>query len=250
MSTRKFFQTFGLVMSAFVFVALDFSVALAGDPPMGGLPWSRTGAWPTANPLSVGQTWAGGFSSSAATPIPVPIAPVIAPTPTLANRAPLIAPVVAPSIVPTVLPTPAPQIPAPSVPGIIGGLSNLLAADDMFRALDPGATAWYRIGVDGEHMDVWLDANPHLNVTLSIFAPGQFQRPMGRGTPDKTDPTRLVWSGGNWREHGDWIAQITNYNPVAVQYKVGTNTQAGGAKSCYSYWEHIGADPVYWTECK
>jgi len=99
-------------------------------------------------------------------------------------------------------------------------------------------------------MDVWLDAVPQSGVRMAIYAPESSDQPVGVGTPDKADPTRLLWSGGHWSGEGAWYALITNDNTAAVQYRVISNQQDIGKKTCWSYWEYIGENPVYWTKCQ
>jgi hypothetical protein len=113
-----------------------------------------------------------------------------------------------------------------------------------------GGTAWFLIGSGNVHMDVWLDAEPHLNVDLAIYAPNGGDVPVGRGTFDHANPDRLVWSGGNWNADGNWYALITNANSVILNYEISSSQREIAPKSCDSYWEYIGSAHVYWTKCK
>ena len=98
-------------------------------------------------------------------------------------------------------------------------------------------------------MDVWLDANPLGGVSMAIYAPNGSDTPIGRGTPDNSNPPRLVWSGGHWQGEDNWYALITNSNPVPVQYRIQSTARDISNKTCFSYWEYIGTALVYWTKC-
>jgi hypothetical protein len=203
---------------------------------------------------------------------PTPLPPVVQPQPIYFPPTPL--PPVAPqSIAPTplpvalsssyVAPTPLPPVsslaypnnPAPATippaPVTYGGTSqsNALEPSDSFRTLNAGASVWYRIGTNGTHIDVWLDANPLGGVSMAVFAPNGSDKPIGYGTPDHSDTPRLIWSGGHWQGEGNWYAKITNGSSVPVQYQIQTSAKDISNKSCYSYWEYIGTALVYWTKC-
>ncbi len=238
---------------------------LAFDPPTwpDGLPWGLPTAmpWPTARPLGVGESWS---------PL-IPGAPVFTPTPTptpivakpVAPIVPVAPVVVSPPNIPVVIvtPIPAPIVQQPSTnPStnplaiMTGGNSPLtpLDATGAWLVLDAGASVWYRIGSGGVQMEVFLDADTVNNVALSIYSPGQLGKPVGKGTPYTKDNSRLYWNGGHWNADGDWLAQVTNYNPMAIHYRVTSSARDISNKSCHGYWERIGSNPypIFWTICE
>ena len=248
-----------------LFTSLPASPAYAFDPPWpAGLPWPTTVPWPTANPLTIGVPWspsAQSFPVYVTTPVPpavtlpvprpLPIPPVIV---SGGAPQPAIPPVVVSAGVPQPAIPPSSNSVAPSIaPPMLdsGGSTKASAyvAGDNWRSLSAGASAWYRIGTSGEHMDVWLDASPHTGVSMAIFAPDGGDRPIGQGSPFNADPTRLFWSGGHWSGDGFWYARISNDSPVSVLYRVTSSQQDISNRSCFSYWEHIRTALVYWTEC-
>lgn len=203
---------------------LIVSSALAFEPPNpAGIPWATT-PWPTARPLSVGETWSPGMpgtqpgSGVPLAPTPVPGAPLAQPPPAQVS----------------------------------GGASpyTALTANGWWQLLDAGASAWYKVGSGGAHMDVFLDADPSNSLSMAIYAPHEFGKPIGRGSPYQLDRTRLVWSGGNWRADGDWLALVTNNTAMPVRYKLTSSAQDISGKACYSYWEYIGKNYVYWSICQ
>ena len=236
---------------------------IAYDPPTWpqGLPWGMPTVmpWPTARPLSVGETWSPPVPGNSVAPGAV-IPPSIVPQPVVSPVPLVISPVIH-SVPPVVNPIPVVIVPQPTAapiaqdilaPIISGGSSpaNPINPTGSWQLLESGANVWYRIGTGGVQMQVFLDTDPpNNNVTLSIYAPGQLNKPIGKGTPYTLDRTRLVWNGGHWNSNGDWLAVITNYNPMAVRYKITSSAQDISNKTCHSYWEKIGNNPVYWTIC-
>lgn len=245
-----------LMLAAFAFavllVGLPASSAYAFDPPWpAGLPWPTTVPWPSASPLTIGVPWspsAQAFPVYVATPVPPAV------TFPLAGPSPVPPVVVSGSVLPPFV-RPSSDIAAssvaPPIQNIPGGstIATAYVAGDTWRTLGVGGVAWYRIGASGEHMDVWLDASPQNGVSMSIFAPNGGDHPIGQGTSYNADPTRLFWAGGHWNGDGYWYARITNNSPVSVLYRVTSSQQDISNRSCWSYWEHIGSAPVYWTEC-
>jgi hypothetical protein len=126
---------------------------------------------------------------------------------------------------------------------------NLMTPTDAWQTINPGASAWHKIGSGGFHISVFLDAKPLDGINMDIFAPGQLEQPIGRGTLQSATG-QLVWAGGHWQSEGDWLARVTNRTLTAVQYKLSSSTKDISNKSCYSYWEYIGNQPYYWTECR
>jgi hypothetical protein len=272
MKTNTIVHLLALVGLAFVLLlaVMPTSSAYAFEPPWpAGIPWPTTVPWPTANPLQIGVPWSPSQQTYPVY-IPTPVPPVVqqpiysapAPLPPVAPQASAptpLPPVMLPSYY--AAPTPLPPIssqsypsnPPPAVippaPVTYSGStrSDALEPSDSFRTLNAGASVWYRIGTSGTHIDVWLEANPLGGVSMAIYAPNGSNQPIGRGTPDNSG--RLVWSGGHWEGEGNWYAQITNSNPVAVQYRIQTSGRDVSNKSCYSYWEYIGTNRVYWTSC-
>jgi hypothetical protein len=175
----------------------------------------------------------------------VPVAPA-------ANPIPLI--ILPPVPVAPIVVNPVPSAPHPStLPLVSGGASptNPLNPTDAWQLLESGASVWYRIGTGGVQMEVFLDVDPpNSNVPLLIYAPAQLDKPIGRGTPYAPDRTRLVWNGGHWNANGDWLALVTNYNPMAVRYHLASSARDISNKTCHSYWEKIGTTPVFWTVCE
>ena len=184
--------------------------------------------------------------------------PALKPTPTLIRVTTTV------TSIPTLMPTPT-QKPLPTsrlvrptakpvaqgVPQIASGTSptNPLRPSDAWQTLGAGAQVWYQVGHGGVHIDVLLQAKPLDGVTIDVFAPNQLGQPIGRGTMQKA-LGGLVWAGGHWNAEGDWLAQIRNNNSTAVQYKLSSNVKDISNKTCESYWEFIGTEPVYWTVCE
>lgn len=127
--------------------------------------------------------------------------------------------------------------------------SNPLIPGDSWHLLASGASVWYKVGNGGDHMDVFLEANPLDGMTFEVFTPDNLQRPIGQGSLDNTR-SRLVWAGGHWNSSGDWLARVNNANPMAVQYKLTSSTRVIGMCDSVSYWEWIGKNLVYWTRCR
>jgi len=146
---------------------------------------------------------------------------------------------------------PAPPVasPAPLTTRAGANPSNPMTPADAWLALGAGERVWYVVGSGGVHMDVFLEAKPLDGVTMEVYAPGQFDHPIGQGT-FQTATGALVWAGGHWQAEGDWLARVINANPAPVQYKLTSSARDISSKSCYSYWENIGSEPVYWTECR
>ncbi len=191
----------------------------------------QMGSSPTAVPRSVPPT---------PTRSPQPVA-VATPTRALTTQRPA-APRALPLAAATSLPQPR-AVPAGVLP------STPLVPGDAWQTLTPGASVWYRIGKGGDHIDARLEAKPLDGMAMDVFAPGNLERPIGRGTLQRgTDG--LAWSGGHWDSAGDWLAKITNGSPASVQYRVVSATNTIGTCDSISYWETLGGAPVYWTRCK
>jgi hypothetical protein len=218
------------VLFALTLMMIAVSSVLAFDPPTGpsGIPWPTTMPWPTARPLAVGERWSpnapSGEPSFSVPPVSNPVTASVS----------------------VALPK------QPQASQVSGGTSpfNALEPTGAWQLLDAGASVWYRVGTGGVHMDVFLDADPPDSVSMAIYAPREFGKPIGRGTPYQLDRTRLVWSGGNWRANGDWVALLTNNLPMTARYKITSSGQDISNKSCYGYWEYIGTQYVYWTICQ
>lgn len=232
MKTKRFLSGCAFVALAFGWLSISATSVFAEDPRPQGLPFSAM-PWPTARPLRVGETWSPSISTSTSNPpaasssIPIVVIPQH-PAPAQAN------------VLPATNPAPVSSGTSPS---------NALNSTGHWETLGAGAVVWYRIGSGGVHMTVFLDAIPMSNVSMQVFAPNQFHKPVGYGASSK-DGTRLVWAGGHWKAHGDWVAKITNGNPVPLRYRLTSSAVDISNKSCYSYWEWIGPNYVYWTECR
>ncbi len=146
---------------------------------------------------------------------------------------------------------PAPPVASPVPITVRAGDSpaHALVPADAWLTLGAGARVWYVIGSGGVHMDVSLEAKPLDGITMEVYAPGQLDQPIGHGTY-QTATGRLVWAGGHWQSEGNWLARVINGNPAPVQYKLTSSAKDISNKSCYSYWENIGDQRVYWTECR
>jgi len=228
MKTQKIFQSTTIMVLVMMCVIGMTTVVRAADPwPWGQIfPWPTTTPWPTARALSVGERFTFGWAVFPATPMPASSAPMSSSRPP-ANFAP---PVVT-----------APNGDSPA---------NAMTADGGSRTLAPGASAWYKIGNGGEHIEVSLDANPLSGMALYVYAPGNTSDPIGQGSLQKSTG-RLTWAGGHWRSEGAWLARVANNNPMAVQYTLTSSGQAIGNKSCYGYWENLPTGQrIYWTECQ
>jgi len=240
MKTYLAFHLLGALLCALLLGAV--TTVGAAEPQPQGLPWFTLTPWPTPRVLQVGERFSIVGLVGAPTPVSVPAPRVIAAPP--ANFAP--------RVVPMIQPTPIP--PANAAPPVVSrdGTSptSALSADGATRTLAAGASVWYKIGSGGQHLDVFLDANPLSGMSLEVFAPGNLSTPIGRGTLQNSTG-RLVWAGGHWRSQGDWFARVTNHNPMAVQYTLTSSARDISNKSCYSYWEYFpNGAYVYWTECQ
>jgi hypothetical protein len=232
MTTRKIFQSVTIIVLPLI-VILGMSTAVrAADPPWPwGLPWLTATPWPTPRILQLGERFTLGAVIVPATPVPV--------SPNIVAPAPPGLPINSPS-----------NFAPPVVARTGDSPTNALSADGGSRSLAAGASVWYRIGSGGDHMEVFLDANPLSGMALSVYAPGNASDPIGQGTLQKSSG-RLVWAGGHWRSEGDWLARVANSNPMAVQYTLTSSARSIGKKSCYSYWENYPTGQrVYWTECE
>ncbi|MBM3127799.1 MAG: hypothetical protein FJ009_04090 [Chloroflexi bacterium] len=263
MKTRSFLQGLVTIVFALLMLVGMATTARAADPwPWGqGLPWLTTTPWPTPRPLNIGERFTVSGIVRAPTPVIVHAPRAVpavnsAPVPP-ANFAPRVAPAVSPAPVPPAnfAPRVAPAVsPAPVAPPVSSrdGASptSALSADGAQRTLGAGASAWYKIGSGGQHIDVFLDAKPLSGMALAVFAPGNLSDPIGQGTLQNSSG-RLVWAGGHWKSEGDWLARVTNQNPMAVQYTLTSSGRDISKKSCYSYWEsYPNGARVYWTECQ
>lgn len=258
MKTRSFLQVLVTIVFALLMLVGMATTARASDPrPWGqGLPWLTTTPWPTPRPLNIGERFSVLGIVSAPTPVIVQ-APrhFSAPPVNFAPRAvPVVSPAPAPPVnfAPRVVPvaSPAPVPPAPVFSHNGASPSSALSADGALRTLGAGASAWYKIGSGGQHIDVFLDAKPLSGMALAVFAPGNLSDPIGHGTLQNSSG-RLVWAGGHWKSEGDWFARVTNQNPMAVQYTLTSSGHDISKKSCSSYWENYpNGARVYWTECQ
>jgi hypothetical protein len=226
------------------------------DGPVQGLPLGVATPWPAAQPLKLGQSFAPAQPLSpviSAPMVPLSQPPPVAVLPLNTNPAviyvtPGPSQVTVPSAPIISVPPASSQIVAPIVNS--GSTPNdALTPTGTWQTLGAGSAVWYLIATGGPHIDVWMTSEPHLNVTLDIFAPNQSNVPIGRGTPLKSDPTTMIWSGGSWRTNGNWYARVTNYYPAPIQYQLTSSATQIGTKDCVSYWEYIGPNPAYWTKC-
>jgi hypothetical protein len=146
---------------------------------------------------------------------------------------------------------PVPAVASPAHPAARVGddPANPLTPADAWRTLGAGERVWYIVGSGGVHMDVFLEAKPLDGVTMEVYAPGLLDQPIGQGT-FQAATGRLVWAGGHWQSEGAWLARVINGNSVPIQYKLTSSVKDVAGKSCYSYWENIGTERVYWTECR
>ncbi len=275
MKAQSFLQVFALLAVVLALLVLGMPAptvsALDITPSANDMPWAVSTAWPTANPLTVGQPWYLGAPPSSGSSFTYPTA-TFTPTPAVYRPAvapprPLSVPATATRFVPP-LPstlTPWPTITLPSPPTVTPYPTKAVAVSsghgsspddainptDTWLQINAGGSLWYRIGADSQHMDVWLDLNVTSNVDMAVYAPnsGNWSTPTGHGTPDKNDPTRLQWAGGSYQARGYWYALVTNRNPTPVQVKMGTSTR-DVTKSCHSYWETVLGRPTYWTVCE
>lgn len=250
MKTKRLVSACAFVVLALGLFAISATSVFADDPRPQGIPFSVM-PWPTARPLRVGETWSPSGSSAPVNPAPAsPAVPLVilpqkpAPTP-VASSIPVIVLPQNPAPVQAYVPPASNPVPM----GIGTSPANALIANGSWTTLGAGSSVWYRIGNGGVHMDVFLDADPMSNVALEVFAPNQFHKPIGIGTLSKGG-VQLVWAGGHWRSEGDWVAKITNNNPLSINYRLTSWVKNISNKTCYSYWEYIGSNYTYWTECQ
>jgi len=188
-----------------------------------------------------------------------PLAVALQPTKTSPRPTAPPTPIPVPSPVPTLVIRPALRNVRPPAPPVVSPASlitqagaspsNPMTPADSWLTLGAGERVWYVIGSGGVHMDVFLEAKPLGGITLEVYAPGQLDQPIGHGT-FQAATGRLVWAGGHWQSEGNWLARVTNGNPASAQYKLTSSAKDISGKSCYSYWEDIGNQPVYWTVCQ
>ncbi len=264
MQLNKIFRVMLVGVGVWLVAFLAAIPVRAQDPVPGGLPWNMQTPWPTARPLKPGEAFApGALPAPTLTPTSVP--PVAPAARSLAAPAIVVVPSPAPVVVapvmaappalpaPASVPAPAPSVVAikPVAPAPTGnGESPLspLNTDGNWRALNGGASVWHRVGKGGQRMEVTLEASILNAVSLDVFAPGDYQRPIGRGTESK-NTSALLWGGGHWRSSGDWLARVTNASGATIQYRLTSSASNIGDRSCFGYWEYIGTAPVYWMEC-
>lgn len=170
------------------------------------------------------------------------------PAPKPTRRAPLNAP--APKAA-APQPTPAPAVPKGDSP------AAALSPDGSWRTISPSSSVWYKIGesIGAQALDVWLDANGKQGIAFAVYGPNQMNpftpdRPVGRGTFNKTMPEHdLHWSG-QYLIPGAWYAIVSNYTGDALPYRLGSDQQAKGERNCIGYWETLSTGQyVYWVDC-
>jgi hypothetical protein len=230
MKTRRIFQ-FSTVFILALMLMISLATSACADNPwpwFQSLPWSTATPWPTPRALRVGESFSFGVVSVPATPAPPPLSSGAS----RSNPASL-------------------NVPPPDVnPRSSASPQNALMPDGSPHILAAGASVWYKVGKGGEHIDVFLDSPLLSGMVLQIYAPGNLSDPVGQGTLQK-GTGRLAWAGGHWNSDGDWMARVTNNNPLPANYTLTSSVRDISNKSCYGYWEYLPTGQyVYWSECR
>jgi len=165
-----------IAVALMLLIGMASSVRASAPWPWGqGIQWLTTMPWPTPRVSGVGERFSYGVVIVPATPTPF-LAPLYVSA--------------LPSSLSFVRP---PSSSAAPVVTTRSGDSPMIP-DGAARTLSAGAGAWYKIGNGGEHIDVFLDANPLSGMALDLYAPGNLSDPIGRGTLQQATG-RLVWAG-------------------------------------------------------
>jgi hypothetical protein len=140
--------------------------------------------------------------------------------------------------------------PAPN-PKQGGTPDDALDADDSWRTIGPKGQVWYKMGsaqVPRVNMSFWLDAKGSGGIGFAVYAPDQMYNlppigpPKGQGTRNRNDSTHDLNWNGQAAAGGTWYVLVTNSNPVALTYKVGSSLVVTGRRAdCTGpYIEYLG----------
>lgn len=123
------------------------------------------------------------------------------------------------------------------------------------QTIAPGSTLWYKIGINGSHIDFWLLAYGQPGLGFVVYAPNQNlqspdTRPVGGGSYPAGDPNTLRWAGGSFRQIGTWFARVTNSTGSTLTYLMGSSESAV-EKYCFPRREQFanGGSGLTWTVC-
>lgn len=132
--------------------------------------------------------------------------------------------------------------------------------------LDPGHAETIGIAVQAGDNEVVVMSDADLTKeSLQILSPDQVDmekggvqvvNPKGRGNvcsqlvSNIYKDCRAFWRGGHWGQLKDWGAKVINtlLRRVTVVLQLAGSKASG--KNCYSYWEYIRDQLVFWTECQ
>ncbi len=151
---------------------------------------------------------------------------------------------------PTVAPTAAPARKG-------GSPVDAMDITDAQQNLNPGGTAWYKVGSgDGpQHLEVWVDAYGKEGLVFAVYAPDQMNElwpttpPKGRGAANQKGIAHdLFWSGKS-PAGGTWYVLVTNNASSPMQYTIGSNRADTERLQCRSYWEWVQGTYMYYTWC-
>ncbi|HEX7592780.1 MAG TPA: hypothetical protein VF429_01285 [Anaerolineae bacterium] len=135
--------------------------------------------------------------------------------------------------------------------------ATALEIADTWRAIDPGASVWFKTNDSASYRDIelWIDSPASNALDLSIFSPDQTgglgvnSKPVGRGSFNKGEPQHaLTWKAG-YAKGGIWYALVQNFSNAPVSYKLDGNLSSTDAKFCHGYWETLRGQLIYWVDC-
>jgi hypothetical protein len=135
--------------------------------------------------------------------------------------------------------------------------ANALEVGSDIQNIPAGGRLWYKIGSNGNHIDVWIETYGQSGLGFAIYAPNQTDiqspdtRPKGLGTVPNSEPNMLRWAGGSFLQIGTWYALVTNSSATSLSYRIGA-VQSAVEKSCSSpYWEILPTGQgTFWVLCK
>lgn len=124
------------------------------------------------------------------------------------------------------------------------------------QTIPAGGRLWYKIGSDGNHIDVWIETYGQSGLGFAVYAPNQKDiqspdtQPKGLGTVPNSEPNMLRWAGGSFAQKGAWYALVTNISSINLSYRIGA-IQTAVQKTCTDpYWEILpNGHGTYWVAC-
>lgn len=121
-------------------------------------------------------------------------------------------PVAPPAAVPPAahMPAPIPGSPDPFTAPMPSGAQTYI---------EPHSTVWYKASDRKRRLNIWMDADPNLGLTMQVYGPDiqdvWHAKPTGIGAP--ANGFKYFWTG-RAKFKGDWLIRITNPNDFSVPY--------------------------------